>query len=586
MITNAINNKLIPIVDCHDSTGKWDVMPICVNYWVRPDIAGVLRKHERYLLVNIANEAGAGAEPSLDFRAAYELAIRRMRAAGLHIPLIIDAQGWGQLINDLQANAPYLVQADPDHNLMFSIHMWWPSSSRTAVVQKVTDEIAESVATGLPLIIGEFASMGPGCSCCIPYDVIIEQAHLNGVGYLAWSWGPGNQDCAEMDMTEDGTFDSLHGWGLEVAITSPHSIQAIAVRPQWIAAMTPVPSSTPVPTSTPLVLPEGVLSLGKPVTVSSVEGAGLEGPNAIDGRLDTRWSSAYTDPQTLTVDLGRIQPIARIVLEWEAAYGREYVLQSSEDGATWTDIVHVTDGDGDQDDHRAAVTGRFVRMQGLRRGTQWGYSLYELWVFDHDDVALPAPGEPFSSEGSVVADPRPDLAILEIAWDSSPVHLGESITFGAVIQNRGTRSALPGAVRCGFQVDNRTVAWGEFSANLTPGSSTVCTANAPWGPIDAAEFIVLGWVDDDGPQPYGRVDESDETNNMAIAASRVREATSTPPSAPTTRPVLTASTTPSMPQPAGEPDQEERGPKTYTGWVLALIVVAATALWLIRSRRI
>ncbi len=25
VITNAINNKLIPIVDCHDSTGKWDV---------------------------------------------------------------------------------------------------------------------------------------------------------------------------------------------------------------------------------------------------------------------------------------------------------------------------------------------------------------------------------------------------------------------------------------------------------------------------------------------------------------------------------------------------------------------------------
>ncbi|MBN1246080.1 MAG: discoidin domain-containing protein [Anaerolineae bacterium] len=594
VITNAINNKLIPIVDCHDSTGKWDVMPTCVDYWVRPDVASVLRKHERYVLVNIANEAGAGLVPSLEFRTAYELAIRRIRAAALHVPLIIDAQGWGQQINDLQASGPYLVQADPDHNLLFSIHMWWPSASRASVVQHVTDEIAESVAMGLPLIIGEFANKGPGCTCCISYDTIIEQAHLSEVGYLAWSWGPGNQDCAEMDMTEDGTFNTLHGWGLEVAVTSTHSIQAIAVRPDWIIAMTPVPLSTPVPTPTHLPPPEGLLSLDRPVKVSSVEGAGLEGSNAVDGRLGTRWSSVFTDPQTLTVDLGTVQPIARIVLQWEAAYGREYKLHVSEDGEAWADIIHVTDGDGGEDDHIVATAGRYVRLTGLKRGTQWGYSLYEMWVFDRADVALPAPGDPLDGEGGAPVptgvDERPDLAISEITWAPDPVRPGDAVTFSAVVENRGTTANPPRAIRCDFQISNQTVAWGEFNRIITPGTSTICTANTTWGPVDAGEFIVLGWVDAEDPQPYGRVDESDETNNMATASNLVRELTPTPSINSTLLPGATPTpepqATPSRPADP-TPTDPQPGPIRDSVWVLIALAIAVigAALLVLRSHR-
>ena len=80
-ITNAFNHSLIPMVDCHDSTGEWDLLPACVDYWVRPDILEVLKKHQEYLLINIANEAGEGIVVEWEFRAAYELAIKRMRQA-------------------------------------------------------------------------------------------------------------------------------------------------------------------------------------------------------------------------------------------------------------------------------------------------------------------------------------------------------------------------------------------------------------------------------------------------------------------------------------------------------------------------
>ena len=54
------------------------------------------------------------------------------------------------------------------------------------------------------------------------------------IGWLAWSWGPGNEDCGEMDMTEDGRFETLHGWGLKVAMTDPHSIQRTSRIPESV----------------------------------------------------------------------------------------------------------------------------------------------------------------------------------------------------------------------------------------------------------------------------------------------------------------------------------------------------------------
>ena len=56
-----------------------------------------------------------------------------------------------------------------------------------SVEDRVTGEIAESVEMVLPLVIGEFAPMGPGGVEAIPYKLILEEAEENQVGWLAWS---------------------------------------------------------------------------------------------------------------------------------------------------------------------------------------------------------------------------------------------------------------------------------------------------------------------------------------------------------------------------------------------------------------
>lgn len=259
-ITNAIKNELIPVVDCHDATGDWSKFDACIDYWVRSDVLTVLQKHEPYLIVNIANEPVEGYLPNAEYSAGYELGIKRLRGAGIRVPLVVDAMDYGKDIDGLQKNGPYLVAADPLHNLIFSIHMYWASLYYGYKVDEfVTKEIAESVKLELPLIVGEYASVVWQCGCCVPYTTILEQAHLNEIGHFPWSWGPGNQDCADMDMTEDGYFNTLHGWGQEVALTDPYSIQNTSVRPASIVAIAEAkraedatPLDAPAPSDEPL----------------------------------------------------------------------------------------------------------------------------------------------------------------------------------------------------------------------------------------------------------------------------------------------------------------------------------------------
>ena len=58
LITKCVARQMIPIVEVHDATGDWSKLGAMVDYWKRPDIVAVIKKHERYLLVNIANECG------------------------------------------------------------------------------------------------------------------------------------------------------------------------------------------------------------------------------------------------------------------------------------------------------------------------------------------------------------------------------------------------------------------------------------------------------------------------------------------------------------------------------------------------
>jgi type 1 glutamine amidotransferase len=147
-----------------------------------------------------------------------------------------------------------------------------------------------------------------------------------------------------------------------------------------------------------------LIVITEPVVTSSYLG-GRVGANAVDDDLGSRWESEFSDPQFIQLDLGESTLVTRVVLDWEAAYGRGYSIDISEDATTWTTIYSTTTGDGDIDDIELnAQQGRYIRMYGTERSTAYGFSLYDFDVYglsaDTNLVRInavsPAVGDTFS----------------------------------------------------------------------------------------------------------------------------------------------------------------------------------------------
>lgn len=123
---------------------------------------------------------------------------------------------------------------------------------------------------------------------------------------------------------------------------------------------------------------------------------------ATDGDGGTRWASAkgadsdVAYEQWVQLDVGDTAALERIVLSWEAAFAKAYLVQVSSvdpvEAATWKTVSSITAGDGGIDEIvlPANPEARFVRIVMTQRaGLDWepsrphyyGYSLYSFEVF-------------------------------------------------------------------------------------------------------------------------------------------------------------------------------------------------------------
>lgn len=123
------------------------------------------------------------------------------------------------------------------------------------------------------------------------------------------------------------------------------------------------------------------IALHKIAVASSLEGAQLPASYAVDGDLNTRWSSAYSDPQNIYVDLGKRYDLCNVVLHWETAFGKDFKIQVSDDATNWQTLANFTGNTSALNVIHLQGTGRYVRMYGTARATLYGYSLYEFEVY-------------------------------------------------------------------------------------------------------------------------------------------------------------------------------------------------------------
>lgn len=123
------------------------------------------------------------------------------------------------------------------------------------------------------------------------------------------------------------------------------------------------------------------IALDRPVNCFSEEVDEVLCGNAVEGDLKTRWSSQFSDPLWITVDLRVPVDFERVILHWEKAFGKAYQIQTSDNAVQWTDLYSTMNGDGGVDNLEIAGNGRYLRVRIMERGTGWGVSLWELQVY-------------------------------------------------------------------------------------------------------------------------------------------------------------------------------------------------------------
>ncbi len=277
-------------------------------------------------------------------------------------PIIVGTRAWSSLGLSEGSSAQEIVNSPLTFpNILYTFHFYAKSHGESYLNH------LEWAADRLPIFVTEFGTQeasGDG-----PNDFNMSQRYINLMRTKKISW-------VNWNYSDD--FRTGAVWTTGTCGGTNWTTGRLKEAGAWIRNNILSPADdfggTPAPQN---------IALNKNVTVTSIEDNTLTGPNAVDGNGSTRWASAEgIDPQTITVDLGAAYNINRIRINWEAAYGKNFLVQVSNDNSNWSTVRDVQNNTSVTNDYTGlAATGRYVRIHGTARGTTYGYSIYELEVY-------------------------------------------------------------------------------------------------------------------------------------------------------------------------------------------------------------
>ncbi|MFF1717058.1 beta-N-acetylglucosaminidase domain-containing protein [Streptomyces sp. NPDC058268] len=124
------------------------------------------------------------------------------------------------------------------------------------------------------------------------------------------------------------------------------------------------------------------LARGAKASSSGDETKDFPASGANDGDPSTRWSSPVEDGAWWQLELEEPVRLGQVVLRWQDAYAAGYRVQTSADGKTWRTAATVKDGKGGRESVRMdARDTRYIRVQGDKRATRFGYSLWSVEAY-------------------------------------------------------------------------------------------------------------------------------------------------------------------------------------------------------------
>ncbi len=160
---------------------------------------------------------------------------------------------------------------------------------------------------------------------------------------------------------------------------TPYPTSSVIPSPSPSLNPTPTPSSNPTPSVNPTPNPANNLALNKPVTASSYYSDRLP-QYAVDGDLNTSWTSSASREQSLVIDLQAHYLFNKVRINWSNTnYPLKYDV-SWWDGEKWV-LVATINGDGDWDlINLNNLNTRYLQIKCYQRN-RFYYVMYECEVY-------------------------------------------------------------------------------------------------------------------------------------------------------------------------------------------------------------
>ncbi len=269
VVEEYVKYRIVPIVEYHNATGSNDPAKVmeAADFWIGESW---VRDLERYVIVNITNEWCASNAADEDgrlgsdeiWRDAYLAAVARMRAAGIRNAILIDSINWASEISAVQKYGKTILDADPLHNVLFSLHMY--GGWRGAGADPDGDDYFYMTADvgiqtlndlGLAVVVGEFSH-----DCSIDMDPnaaedeeLLDAFDAQGTGWLCWMWYNTSGHYQNMVFQSDNLLYTAFGRTINDYLANAAEAT--------VFPSTPVPPLPVAPVPNPNWRPEGPLTV-------------------------------------------------------------------------------------------------------------------------------------------------------------------------------------------------------------------------------------------------------------------------------------------------------------------------------------
>jgi hypothetical protein len=105
---------------------------------------------------------------------------------------------------------------------------------------------------------------------------------------------------------------------------------------------------------------------------------------AFDLDENSRWESAQSDKQSAVIECAEAVSFNKIAFKWEGAFTSLYEILISDDGENWVKIAKVETNAYETFQLLSfdiAITAKYIKFDGQKRGTPWGHSFYEMGLY-------------------------------------------------------------------------------------------------------------------------------------------------------------------------------------------------------------